>query len=457
MPNYRRIGYGPNSSIRTWTEMAGQGYRVFNAAKNLYYKARPYYKQAQGLYQDYQSHRARQSFSREKKFNSNRDISTLASSNNMGYSSVAGGHYGGKIKAKKRVKQTKFLKLEFESQGTLSDYRCVYISHNTFSIYRAHHSMSLALMRALLNKAGYDTNADGSFGQYISGILLVEYRTVPTGIPLSATYATYLGASLTSLDKMADDFVTWCHTIWTSSPNALITSIRLVPTADSGTPTVSTAGTSINLSTAKFIWNVKSELKVQNATLATTTGGSDEDDANAVDAPPLQGTLYKGVGQGPIPKDRDNDAPILYESGAISETTNADGVHPVGATIFDPYAEPINPEQLVGVKKHSKVVFQPGEMKKSVIYDSSVMSCSSFLNVIGRVYSNIYWVTPKHAKFEMLGLEKMIGLFSGVSSDQTPVRVQWQCDQYWNVYVKVHNETSPPHYVKKYTDVNITA
>lgn len=461
----RRLTYpGYPSRALSWAQMARQGYMLYNAGQNIYRQgrsfynsARPYMNQARETYNDYQRSRQRQTVARQEKYNNNRKPPTtdLAESSSMVIRGGGGGHFGGYVRpVRPAPKASNKLKFVYENSGIIEDYNCVYLNHTTGSIYRMQKITAIAMLRALFAKVGVNMNRSQDDPLFLDGILGYRYRETPIGLVSALVTIQDMVVSVPwTLEDLAVVVLSSFATRWAANPNARLTEFVFLPQSDATAVNITSSQTVINLQSAKLSLNITSRLKIQNTTLNVANVPEQAESADAVDAPPLIGKVYYGRGQGPIPKSRDTDFPFLFESGGATESSANDGVKVTQANGYVPYQEPINADQLDHVTAVGSCKFDPGALKTSTIKNTLNMSVANFWTATNKVaVGALYWTTPHLAKFEMIALEKMIGLKVALAASNRPVQVQYECQQTFYGYVKVHNERGSPHYFQKDVD-----
>jgi len=389
--------------------------------------------------------------------NSRTQTETQTESYSGNNNSMAGGRYAGKVKAHARAKQNRRAsKLIYEESGHVYDYNCVYIGHTTMDPRRSMYVVCFGLIRALLAHAGYDTNVSTAFGFDINAVFQFKYRPTPVGASMdNVDFLTMVNGTPKSIETIANELWTSLNSTFNSNPNAVITSLNLLPRTDftgSGGTNVSSSVKSISLSTSTIYFDVISSLKVQNTTKhLNISGTTEQEEATAVDAAPLVGMIYSGPGQGTWSKSKDDATPYLISAGG-SSSGGSQGINGVICAIANTnksFQEPPNPDQLMNVRKWSGVKFQPGDLKVSRLVTRKSMPVGTLVNRLGRLHASLYWSNAGLGQFSVLALEKMIGLKGANDEDNPAVEIDFEVNQEYSVYVKVKNDYSTPQLFNK--------
>jgi len=136
---------------------------------------------------------------------------------------------------------------------------------------------------------------------------------------------------------------------------------------------------SIDLTTAKLEFDIKSMLKVQNRTINSANNDSSED----VDNVPLLGKFFEYKTNGTQYQDYRNTAGpsqiVTHPSYGILAT---DVVVPgTGINETNMYKEVPLQSQIIGCKKSGKAQLEPGEIKTSMLRDSFTISWNKFAKI----------------------------------------------------------------------------
>lgn len=304
---------------------------------------------------------------------------------NMGKYYTSARYVGRFKKLKKRMKKIDlFLKYGFknvtEVSGTVSDPDCVYVGHSTMCGHRLLTLFLQATLRKLFRIGvkwnctdvsqlirGYQNNSDGFR-------LILVNKNVQTGVETEVVYDT---VAIDSIARITGDTAGGVAPAWSALYNAWVDYIGRATFTSEGAIIQPTRlclyqrdGNITNF--YHFLGDVywpneyinvylKSEMKIQNRTLSATASADSDDVTNN----PLQGKLYQ-FGQG---------APRAKVDGAnfVEGVLDSTGVITKRAAEFNnipnsfAYREPPEASLFRNVVKTSKVLLQPGNIKKDVL------------------------------------------------------------------------------------------
>jgi len=312
-------------------------------------------------------------------------------------------------KMKRRYKKA-FGGIEFceERVFNITDNRCVYIAHHSQPVMNVAKMMAYALFKRLLNHAGvqFSSWSDTALGIITTAdVIGLEYKITPVAGTAASTWTAPTVTIATTLGSLAELF--WLHI----RDNFLRQGANI---ANIGSQFRLTkiywleAGTNrnkdqIQLADAKFSCMIKSTLKMQNRSIATT----DDDESTDVNNVPLTGRSYDFKGNMMIPRDN-----AMGDGLAIFTTPdNEVGISIIGALAVTALQEPPSPYFFATKPKTAKQSLQPGDIKTSVINDRINVNISSFFRFVNGIlrgnasYSQLY--NPL-GKSRMFAFERVI-------------------------------------------------
>lgn len=375
-----------------------------------------------------------------------KDFTASANSTNKsrgttgGVKMESGGKVGKFIKARTMVMHPKSLQYVKESPGTVQDYNCAYVGHSTLPAEFALEMAAWGLARLLFTRLGVNPTSVVDDEITLDGTISIFWRPFPTSAGSNTTVAGYVSTSL-SMAYVGDNIFSTMNTIILANPSVVFDVLQFVPDVDGTVSSVRSLTQKIVISQCLFQYGVVSDLKVQNATKHEVLAGIDSEITNVVDACPLIGKIYSGKGQGVWEK---ANTTLSNHAHAVM-CDRLEGVmmfSPGTSTALDGWEEPINANILENVKKCSGIMFSPGEIHTSRLVDGFKGNLQKWLIMISPHIATTERITRGLGKFAMVGAEKMIGLQTNVPSDYTPVRLIYELNQTWNVYVseKKHND-----------------
>jgi len=251
-----------------------------------------------------------------------------------------------------------------------------------------------ALMRAILDKIGIlPSTPDFGMGQLIAGDEFIfryaaSHNSVAvTAFPIVCAGADTVAGLTTQLANVFNGLVTNIDQIqWRS--------IDFQGTALSHLPNVR-----INLQGASLTFTSKSSLKFQNRTDADAANP----EADTVDAIPISGYMYTGIGTG-TPCRANNTAASNYNfvCSALS------GIYQQAAGADKNFQEPPPKASLPNVKKAAKVIVQPGQIKYQSLYSTVKIKIDK---LFGKLCTNVLstdYVLSELGKFCVFSLEKVL-------------------------------------------------
>lgn len=268
-----------------------------------------------------------------------------------------------------------------EVYGDISDDHCVYIGHSTYNQNQIASTMAGAFFRKLLNKAGItianineniDFNRVSAGGSFTEGWRIVYREINPVnGDIFESTYTTIANETLKTLighHPLAANFESNMRAVGVYDPYelALYCPDRYNNDGTSEYRLVSL----MNIQDEVVSVYCMSTMILQNRTKGANSAAG-EFDAERVDNQPLRGYLYefksgeprvKGLlGQIPAGGDRESTINRIRADALVFAKPPGGGQLPVE------FEEPPAPGKFSNIAKASKIVLQPGQMKKGVI------------------------------------------------------------------------------------------
>lgn len=346
------------------------------------------------------------------------------------------GKYVGKFKKPVKVKGSMYRNKGFvhvqEVSGIVSDPDTVYIGHSTYSGALLLEMLAQSLLRKLLQKVG---NTIRSVTQPIQGYqpntgsnwkFSIERQNKATGVYQSYDYITtgnpsiyqIVGSKTENVAPLWGEFVTVLRDYATGAASDANGSdihvnepTRLIAYREEGNVgSFWQHAAEIRFAEEKVHFFSKSQLKVQNRTLAAT-GSADEDD---VTNNPLEGRLIHFNGGCPRSKINDLTSYFIESMQDFSGLLLTRAAQMTSASLQE-LREPADPKLFWNSSKASKIKLGPGDIKKDVIYDQ-------------RSYKVLYFLKRMMAGYSLTGNpteNKQINLFgkSGLISLEDMINV----------------------------------
>lgn len=300
---------------------------------------------------------------------------------------VTTGGYRGAIKASRRgIRSTwdvynKYGVVDInEIYGSVSDQTCVYIVNEVINTRDAIYYMIGAMLRKLIEMAGgrvtgntstvfSTTSGSASSTNYI---IRLQTQNSTTGATQTIDYSLIATTQFQSIvEAFRSSFESYCAGYGKADNDNCIEPVRFI-LINGSTPTTESVQAEMYFNETFIDIKGKSEMKVQNRTLAT--GGSA--DAENINNNPLQGRSYVFRG---VPKPKANAFIQGGTNGALYAFERLDypnAVSTFGATstaaLDQNMREPPLPSLFWNVKKSSKVRLEPGAIKS--FYESDYLS-----------------------------------------------------------------------------------
>jgi len=297
------------------------------------------------------------------------------------------GGYQGRIKASRRgTKSTWDIYNKYgvvdinEIYGSVSDQTCVYIVNEVINTRDAIYYMIGAMLRKLIEMAGgrvtgntstVFSTTSGSTSS-VNYIIRLQTQNSTTGATQTIDYSLIATTQFQSIvEAFRPAFESYCAGYGKADNDNCIEPVRFI-LINGSTPTTESVQAEMYFNETFIDIKGKSEMKVQNRTLAT--GGSA--DAENINNNPLQGRSYVFRG---VPKPKANAFIQGGTNGALYAFERLDypnAVSTFGATataaLDQNMREPPLPSLFWNVKKSSKVRLEPGAIKS--FYESDYLS-----------------------------------------------------------------------------------
>lgn len=331
-----------------------------------------------------------------------------------------------------------------EIAGTISDPDCVYVVHQALDPYLVIVYSVQALVRKLLMKCGVKVS---SVNEIIPGRAPEDARDwvfrllgsqegnsadeiIVFRIECSAGQSI---ASLVSIGNFINPFMQYSSgyttVAGTGNDSNTFELTRLQVYMDNNGADQDFFIGEIDLREEIIHYNGKSELKVQNRTLAANSSADAEDVSNN----PLEGRLYNFSG---VPKCK------VYESFALNRIEVAKGVQLVRAAQLTgaslPMKEPPLPKLFWNCIGASKVRLNPGDIKKTAVIANGSTKYLKWLKNIRLQYgASPFYSTYSIFKSQMIALEDMINIVAANN-----VSCAYECNRTTSIYFSTLKNTS---------------
>jgi len=350
-----------------------------------------------------------------------------------------GGHsvgiYKGKFKKPRRIMKTKEqtalskgFSTTIEQFGGTSDPNCVFITHSTVSHVQTAYTLATAIMRKLMTLAGFKiTNkynevgvsdpADGvNQGDKSDGLTwFLQVKNPETNIVTAYKFLT--------LDNQS--FSTWTDfsnalTSFADLPNRIIEFLRdtnknvlyrvALYKTDESVSTHYRLASEIFLEDLHIEIHYASNLVIQNRTKSAVTG-LDDYSIDRVDTQPLKGYVYEF---------KHGDPRVRHSfMGAVPSTINnnifnvipENGMNLIRGEQYLGASEPFVPKYFANISKATKVILQPGEMKKvgfNYTFKGKMINVLRKMNTNNTPLFDVTKVTGAVGKCQMIALEELM-------------------------------------------------
>lgn len=239
-------------------------------------------------------------------------------------------------------------------------------------------------------------------------------------ITVTTTGKSYIQIANEFFDTLVNNFFQTTAAVVPAYQDAYFTLIELKDVAD----TLVLA--SLELADATISFKCKSDLKIQNRTLAPVED-TDKDVKDNVSNQPLYGKFYSGKGNGLVCRIREVGS-NNFKKLLVSATSGFGGTVLTNTQDFW-LREPPLPSTFLGLPKYGKVSIEPGTVKTSSLVHTFTISQRSFWTTIiknnptDNVGSAV--AQSRYGKFYYMALEKMICS----SNTETPPVLGYELNQ----------------------------
>lgn len=312
-----------------------------------------------------------------------------------------------------------------EVSGTISDDQCVYIGHSSFSPVRMFEAAMQSMYRKLYTIAiGYDVCSASDVVPYKDGqsdgnTIHLSWRD-EDGVMSSMYQSIGLGASIAQLGQMS-------FSITGAIRNMAI--LRRTPqriwVVDNST---NLQRASLDLTRLKFDYMFKSEMKIQNVTIPTTTD-NEMDDVNNV---PLVGRTYEFSGWSPMMNGL--AAPNGTKLALVNDLQGVTLVRGMEMGV-DGMLEPPPSSVFTNCVKSQKVRVQPGTIKSDWLRGGGTLTLNKLLLAMD------FKITPpaqgnrnsqvRIGKHAMISLERVIHI-----NGTLPIKCYYEVNHFCGVVAK---------------------
>ena len=349
------------------------------------------------------------------------------------FAGASSGSYKGRFAKPKRIKQTieqmclsQGTHTTVEQYGTLADPDCVFLTHSSGYINEICRSLAYTLMRKIMTKAGFKitnyfaevaaTNplAGNNPPENSDGLRFVF--TTKNAITSSYNNYTYDTVNNQSFNDIAVAFIDLQNRIIDYVRNNLSEEPYKLAVYRRDFTTLTTHW---NLAAEMFLEDCKtqiyvtSSLSVQNRTKAALNGegtSAEQNQTDRVDSQPVKGYLYEFAHADP--RVRHNGPSVSAALLANNEFNYMDdnGLKLIRGATYQGATEPFVPKYFANVTKATKILLQPGDIKKTVF---TVKFSGKMTNVIKSLAVK-QWISitadfsGMKGKCQMIALEELL-------------------------------------------------
>lgn len=290
-----------------------------------------------------------------------------------------------------------------EVTGTLSDPDCCYIGHAAVVPVTFINEMAKVVMKKLFQRAGISvTNWDDVFPDMsptASDIIIHIYSADGTSYGTPGTFTSGTDTFSSICQTLNTAFFQYSHNTNIADQTVMLKRVTLSYVPSTGVQNLQST-VYLDEETVHFV--VHSRMKVQNRTLSS--GSSPSGDAENVANNPLEGKLY----------DFDRVPKTSVDWLTPLQLWNYDyGTIKVGAAAFNAKAqakEPPSGRLFTNVKKTTKIILQPGQMKESVIYYTISKKVNSVLIWCQNYYDASAYTNKFPGPCQVIALEDVINI-----------------------------------------------
>lgn len=268
-----------------------------------------------------------------------------------------------------------------ETHGAVHDPNCVYITQSVAALGVIANTTATAIVRTLLNKAGFRiTNQfiEIAVTDPVAGALAAENSVglrfvLTTKNSGSGAYVNYIydttdnenfDAMVLNFTALRDSLLVWFRGSVGSTVIAQEIHKVSVYRLDYSVVNHHSLAAELYTEDMNIDFNISSSLVVQNRTLgALATGEVAETDR--VDAQPLKGWIYEFKNGEPRVRHLGNANAV--QNNYIFNTVAESGIQLIRGAQFAGSNEPFEPKYFANIAKATRIILQPGEMKRTYI------------------------------------------------------------------------------------------
>lgn len=311
---------------------------------------------------------------------------------------------GGFVKRGKKVKRKsklldvakKGIQSHYEITGNVAAVNTVFVGHCTHPMAHLKETLAYALLKLLsIRMDNPMQNPDAIAGAQTSDTITLSWKADEDPGTVTQTYSYSFASPTVTWATVAANLSAYMDTNFTS--DTVLASLTYFPyTALNGAVFVVQNYVKVRLDNASFTFVTKSALKMQNRTIDVAGEDNIDDLANV----PLNGKSYEGTGTG---------SQFTTPTGSSSpfRGDRSSGLIKVTAT-DQQFSEVPYDYNFPGAKRSSKVRFDPGLVKTSVLSDTTTMHYRKWFPIMFGYNVPVYPNRNK-GKFRFFALERMIG------------------------------------------------
>jgi len=397
----------------------------------------------------------------------------------IGHKHSSGSTYAGKFKKPRKHKKSmeqRFLSQGFlsttEQYGTVADPDCVYLIHSTGYLLELANVMNVALLRKVMNKAGFKiTNVNNEIAASAPISAGVDPAENSSGLRFVFTckQMTTMNTRNYVYDTLDNQSFMDVTRLWTDMRDRIVDFFRgqgeiLEPYRIAVYQRDSTiASNNWNLGAEIFLEDchmeiaMASNLVVQNRTLASldTIGvAADQVSTDRVDAQPVKGWLYEFKHADPRTRHSAAGATATISSNEFWTNMRDMGIRLIrgeqftgnvstvggATTVITGATEPFVPKYFANCVKSSRILLQPGEVKKT----GFTWKLSGKVINIFKKLKVVLWQGTDSSFAGMVGKCQMIALEEVMRTPSTnKVTIAYERELKIGVIVKPHFKQAP--------------
>ena len=317
---------------------------------------------------------------------------------------------------------------------------CVYIGH-ALATQQLTNAVCSAIVRMLFQKMGHNINAmtqqvqrkpSGTAPVVTPGILAWYYRVGPGADPVEVQLVLNVNQTYANAALQLENSI-YATVSGNPTEDFQIYQVQFYEEGE-----ISSLPSAVLLVESMMVHlSCSSSLAVQNRTLGNTGSVDGGESSTDVSNNPIGGKLYSGWGNGTGPRYAGNASGAMdsmvakYNTGVITFNPTSSGVGIAAQAIL---RRPPASQSLLGVKKTTGVMLQPGKIRNSKIFYKSTMQMSKFWQkmntVIGR--SSTQDTKVNMGTFELLAMEKKCNTRA---AGEATISVGYELNQVYRCYL----------------------